>query len=342
MGTEFRGIAISSCISAVVGENQIHNCWIGGPYQSLLDDSVTEPDQPPTLANEERFDPLNALNTRDLVVRNNVYRNVAVGPYWNMGGYSNPVPSSAPFNTLSYDAQTGLVTVTTPGTPALRHHLWYGAHVIIEGAADARYNGLHEITVVTDTTFQYRLQPSLPNLSADTARYRIVSGLDFLIIESNHIELLDLDDTEFAIKEYPLAGAPASQKYRAYGIVIGDNGLSTLAGPHAHRSVLIRHNLIGYTDLLKTPTVAGLGAPAGAGMQLAGIKHLEVIHNVLDLNTRNPLRTFRGGPARFFNNKQPGGKVVPGWKWDTDGHYDEPETVLEDAFILWLLRKRKL
>ena len=50
MGTEFRAIAVSSGVNAVVEQNQIHNCWIGGPYQSPMDDSVSEPTVPPTLA----------------------------------------------------------------------------------------------------------------------------------------------------------------------------------------------------------------------------------------------------------------------------------------------------
>ena len=81
--TEFRAIAVSSCVNAVIEQNQIINCWIGGPYQSPLDDSVTDPASPPTLVREEHLDPLNALNTRSLIVRGNWYKGVAVGPCWN-------------------------------------------------------------------------------------------------------------------------------------------------------------------------------------------------------------------------------------------------------------------
>jgi hypothetical protein len=51
------------------------------------------------------------------------------------------------------------------------------------------------------------------------------SAPDFLTIDGNIIELADLDETEFAIKEYPLAANPAEQAYRPYGIVVADNGL---------------------------------------------------------------------------------------------------------------------
>jgi hypothetical protein len=75
-------------------------------------------------------------------------------------------------------------------------------------------------------------------------------------------------------------------------------------------------------------------------MQLAGIGRLHVLHNVVEVNAWHPLQTFRCGTVRFFNNTKPNGNVVAGWQWDTDGHYDEPETLAEDAFILWLLRRK--
>ena len=92
---------------------------------------------------------------------------------------------------------------------------------------------MHEIVEVVDSptawtsTFSYRLAVGLEDMSAGNASYRIVSGVDFLTIDHNQIQLLDLDETEFAIKEYPLAVSSSQQTYRAYGIVIADNGLST-------------------------------------------------------------------------------------------------------------------
>jgi hypothetical protein len=208
MGTEFRAIAVTSGLNAVVEQNQIHNCWIGGPYQSPMDDETEfDPDVPATLATEERLDPLNALNTRSLIVRDNVYRHVAVGPCWNMGGVSGAVAG----NSIAYNPVTGRATVTT----AVAHKLWLGARVQIEGAGDARYEGLREIVEVFDSPFsyasyfRYQLAPGLDNMPVGTPTYRIVSGTDFLVIEHNHIQLLDADETEFAIKEYPSASSPA-------------------------------------------------------------------------------------------------------------------------------------
>jgi len=133
MGTEFRAIAVSSCEGAVVEENQIHNCWIGGPYASPLYDPVTPPTYPADLFTEQSLDPLNALNTRSLIVRNNFYKNVAAGPYWNMGGVSG----TASISNMSYASGTGLVTVTT----ARNHKLWLNARVKIESAPNPAYEG---------------------------------------------------------------------------------------------------------------------------------------------------------------------------------------------------------
>lgn len=52
-----RGISMNSCIGGTVEGNQVHNCRYGGPCAE------------------------NA-KTHDLVVRNNIYKNVAIGPYW--------------------------------------------------------------------------------------------------------------------------------------------------------------------------------------------------------------------------------------------------------------------
>jgi hypothetical protein len=56
---DFRALSAAWCKGGVVEGNQIHNTKFGGPYQT-------------------------AIGTRDLVVRNNTYRNVYKGPYWNM------------------------------------------------------------------------------------------------------------------------------------------------------------------------------------------------------------------------------------------------------------------
>jgi hypothetical protein len=164
--------------------------------------------------------------------------------------------------------------------------------------------------------------------------------VDFLLIENNVIELMDLDETEFAIKEYTPAGTPAFQTYRACGIIVGDNGLCPRTGPYAHGFVLVRDNKIYYVDGRMTAMWDGLGPPAGRALQIAGAKHVHFKHNVAVLHGRNPLQIFRCGPTYCFNNKDAKRlRLIPGWNGDTDGHYDEPETIAEDVFVLAMLKR---
>jgi hypothetical protein len=55
---DFRALSMAWCKGGVVEGNQVHNTKYGGPYQT-------------------------ATGARDVVVRNNVYRNVYKGPYWS-------------------------------------------------------------------------------------------------------------------------------------------------------------------------------------------------------------------------------------------------------------------
>jgi len=327
MGAEFRGIGISSGARTIIEQNQIHNCWIGGPYQGLLDDDAEyDPDVPPTLAREERLDALNSLCTQSAIVRDNHYRAVAVGPYFNMGGMTNAVA----ITNLAYDPATGVATATT----AANHHLWINARVLI---ATSTYSDIHEVTEPSGTTFKVQLPPGLSNGANPT--YRVVSGLDFLVIENNQIGLLDLDETAFGIKTYRLAASPSEQKFQACGIIVGDNNLN---GLFAHREVYVRNNKINYVDNQVLPTFYGAGLPIGMAMELAGIKFLHVTHNVMELNPAGRIRTFHCGKVHAFNNRKFNGEIVPVTNWESMSWYDEPETILEDAFLLkFLLRRRR-
>jgi len=328
LGFEIRGIAISSGARVIIEQNQMHNCWIGGPYQGLLDDGAAfDSNVSPTLSREERLDALNSLCIQSAIVRDNHYRAVAVGPYFNMGGMTNAVA----ITNLDYDPATGVATATT----AANHHLWLNARVKVESATG--YEGIHEITAVTNTTFNFQLATGL-NLAAVTiGTYRIVSGVDFLVIENNQIGLLDLDETAFGIKTYPLATTPSAQTYRACGIIVGDNNLP---GLFAHREAYIRNNKINYVDNQVLPTFYGAGLPIGMAMQLAGIKHLHVTHNVIELNPAGRIRTFHCGKVHAFNNRKFNGEIVPVTNWESMSWYDEPETILEDAFLLKFLLRR--
>jgi hypothetical protein len=319
-GTEFVGISMGSCSSGVVEDNQIHHTWIGGPCQGFLDAATG------VMQN------LDSLNCRGLTVRNGMYKDVAVGPYWAMGGLT----ASTEISSITYNGTSGLVSVTT----AQPHRLWHGARVKIETQPASAYDGLHEITPLTDTTFTYELAPGLQMSEPTSANYRTVSGVDFLRVEGNVIELADLDETEFAIKEYPLAASPIAQTYRARGIIVGDNQPTWSGAASVHGWVIVRNNKIYYVDGRLASITEALLDPAGSGVQLAGVRNAQVSHNIAELNPRNPLHTFRCGPSQFFNNRTASGVLLPGLKPETQSRYDELETEAEDALLLSLFNKK--
>jgi len=61
---EYRGLSMGACHGGIVEGNQIHNTKYGGPYQEVV-------------------------NTREIIVRSNTYRNVIKGPFWKLGATSS-------------------------------------------------------------------------------------------------------------------------------------------------------------------------------------------------------------------------------------------------------------
>ena len=64
---DIRGLSMGWCKAGVVEGNQVHNVKIGGPYQDQA-------------------------SSREIVVRNNSYRNVIRGPYWKLDIYEFLLP----------------------------------------------------------------------------------------------------------------------------------------------------------------------------------------------------------------------------------------------------------
>src|SRR5207245_2650192 len=56
---ECRGLSMAWCKGGILEGNQVHNTKYGGPY-------------------------IRKASARELVVRNNVYKNVAKGPFWDL------------------------------------------------------------------------------------------------------------------------------------------------------------------------------------------------------------------------------------------------------------------
>src|SRR5439155_27296412 len=90
---EYRAVSMAWCKSGIVEGNQVHNTKYGGPY-------------------------INYSSSRDLVVRNNFYKNVAKGPFWNLGNKSS---NTKTLSTLTFALITGGYEATA--TTSANHNL---------------------------------------------------------------------------------------------------------------------------------------------------------------------------------------------------------------------------
>jgi hypothetical protein len=122
------------------------------------------------------------------------------------------------------------------------------------------------------------------------------------------------------------------------GIHIDDNNPSGQLNPerpdYVHGEVLVRDNRIRYIDGAFATNYTGYG------LQLNGVKNLQVQDNVLEVAPPHPLRNERCGAVKYFNNRTPAGVLVQGFNEDTDRKYDELETEAEDAFVLAFMQRR--
>ncbi len=273
---ESRGLSMSWCRAGVVEGNQVHNTKYGGPYSEKT-------------------------TTRDLVVRNNFYKNVAKGPYWNLGQSG---PSSLGTGSLARSGTVGTVTVTSHGLAA-------GDRVKL-ATSQSSLDGVYRVVSVNGNDFVITMADSGPTSATVNSAYRVFST-DKMIVEGNIIEL-------------------ASGSNGAVAIHVHDNASSALTPDYAHGDVIVRNNKVRYLD------GSFDAANAGYAMHANGAKNLLTQDSVVECAPANPLRNQRCGAVSYFNNMTPGGFLVRGLNLDTNQKYDELETEAEDAFILGLLK----
>ncbi len=294
VGTYFNGLSSGVTNGGLVEQNLVVNTSSAGPYQDTG-------------------------STKELIVRHNVYLNVASSTNIANGNiYSAPGKLNAiGLASLTFVAG-GFAEGLSPivGTARLKHTLTVGDRIEITGATPDDYNGYFEITAATDITFQYKL-PSSGSLPAASGplTVRRIWGIDRLVVESNFIELRLLAANEF--------GTP--------GGVRSSDSNSLIATPpvHTHGEILIRNNTMQMVDGQTGPAFSAWG------MLIAGAKHLSVEDNVVDVPNANPLREWRSGTVRFFNNQSAGGALIQGVNGDTPTvKQTELAVQIEDALLL--------
>jgi len=281
---DIRALSMSWCKGGIIEGNQVHNTKYGGPY-----------------ASEESIG--------DLTVRNNFYKNVQKGPFWNLA--TNIAGS---LSSLVRDSGDNTIAVATSSGA---HGMLAGDRVRIDvSGAASYYEGIFVIKdVPSSTTFRYQMQGD-PGGNGSSPTMQKIFGVGKLVVEGNTVEL-------------------ATGSTGLIGIHLDDASLSPQAPDYAHGDVVIRDNKIRYVDGFFDSSCTGYG------LQLNGVKNLLVRNNVVECYPSNPLRNNRCGSVEYFNDKTPAGVLIQGINEDdSNKKYDELETDAEDALVLALMKKR--
>jgi hypothetical protein len=283
-GPEFRGLSMSWCKGGLIEGNQIHNLKYGGPYQ-------------------------NQTSTRELIVRNNRYRNVLKGPYFYLRTY----PGSLGTATLSKAGS--LVTATTSAD----HKLYTGDRVLVT-STNSDFTKWAKITVTALNQFTY--QSSASGSPGSATAIQKLFGIDHLLIEGNIIALAPETIGELI------------------GIQLEDlqpTGLQDTTYPaYQHGQVIVRNNKIRYVDgaYQTSPPFVGYG------IQVFGPENAIMQDNLVESVPADPIRNERCGTTKYFNNRTPAGVLIRGLDSITGKKYDELETEAEDALVMSLFNER--
>jgi hypothetical protein len=281
---KYRGVAMSWCRGGVVEGNHIQNCDLGGPYQE------------------------GKSSARDVIVRNNFYKNVGRGPYWNLG--SPGLERAQGSSSLSRSGTVGTVTnLTSVGDFDV------GVRVKLV-TLPADYTGVYVIRSKSADAFTVTVPASGASPVAVTSARKIF-GVSRAIIEGNVIEL--------------------AQVSGAVAIAVADNNDTNpyVETPdYVHGDLIIRHNKVRYLN--------GTAPNDGGAMliDLRGVQNVIVQNNVLDTVATLPIQATRCGAQSYFDNRTPGGALltVPGF---TAADFDETLALpAEDAFVMAHFSKR--
>ena len=271
----------------IVEGNQVHNTKYGGPY-------------------------ISKSSSRDLVVRNNFYKNVAKGPFWNLATLS-ATALTALARDLTYDS-SGKTAVATLSN----HGLLAGDRVKIAlSSGPGQYVGIFVVLNVPATDkFRYVMSSDPGSGSVTGPTMQKIFGVAKLVVEGNTIEL-------------------ATGSTGLIGIHLDDASLSPQAPDYAHGDVIIRDNKIRYLDGQFDTSYTGYG------IQANGAKNLLARNNVVESVPANPIRNNRCGSVKYFNDKTPAGVLIQGIdEGNSNKKYDELETDAEDALVLALFKRR--
>lgn len=258
--------------------------------------------------------------SREITVRNNSYRNVRRGPWWKLGLNGSVGTRSISLTKVSSSPPTAEATLSG-------HDFLEGDRVKIDGTISAgnenavAYKGVFVIlSVPASDKFRYVMTPDDPGthiLTVGSITARKVFGVANILVERNIIE--------FA------TGASTAET----GIHMDDgktDGDTTVDTPdYAHTEAVVRENRIRYVD------VKFDSSWSGEGVRVSGVKNVIVRDSVIEIAPANPIKNFRCGTVKYFNNKTPSGALIQGLNGITTQKYSELETESEDALLMTLM-----
>jgi hypothetical protein len=248
-----RALSLGGCRGGVVEGNQILNVDVGGPYQDRA-------------------------STRDLVIRGNLYRNVARGAYWNLGG--NNQPPSLSLSSIAIEGDNVTADVTTS---AADHGLKVGDVVELSGNTPTDRNGVFLVRNVPAAN-QFKVQRSTGFSAGSTT-----VGNARKLLSVGKLWMLD-NYLEQASGVSPIA------------IHLEDNGKGA-APDYVFSEVFIRGNQLRYVDG-PTPTVT-----SDVAMQVNGVYRLTGGDNLIESANSTPIVTTRCNQAanmvKLYDNVDP-------------------------------------
>jgi len=254
--------------------------------------------------------PLQCRSARDLAVRNNVYRNVVRGPFFDL-----PAPD------LSLAISLTFAGTTAEATTSGEHPLTVGDRVFISGAmvsgtAANAFNGVFVVSAVPAANkFQYIMASRPDSDAGGSPTMQKVLGLEKLIIESNLFEL-----PSFRV------GEPG-----AMGIQLDVDSAGILPPAYAFGDVLVRGNRFRYVDGQFDPAFVGFP------MNIKGARTLTVRDNVVETASEFVFLNSFCGSVRYFDNRTSAGDLAPVQEPATDRFTQELDRPAEDTLVLTLL-----
>jgi len=246
---KYYGLSMGWCRLGIIEGNQVHNLDVGGPYQDIA-------------------------TTRDIVVRDSFFRNVARGPYWNLGNLSSNIGVGTPPPSTNLSRTGGRADITVVAGQGLA-----AADRVKVGTSPAvsNFDGMRMLNGVGETTISYGCDASGVT-SATVALLNKVFGVGKLLVEDNYFEL-----------------TPGTSPV---AIELNDNGAG-VAPDYVHGDIIIRGNRIRYVDGITPITISDVF------IAVNGAKNVIIGSNVFESTNLNPIQTARCGKVTSYNNLDP-------------------------------------